>query len=169
MTTLLFPTKEKITFLCPNIKRSSVCFLLVWLVLALVQLIQHCPLPPSERPQAWCQLRYQSLTAGAPSLPQGRRAPCPHGFFICGSCRINVLFCLPRQEPWISIFLHYSLSRHGFVCEYVCLCLHVFLIFLNLSLLCLPSGNRILLCHFLKSFSFSSAFFLRMCVHFCHA
>lgn len=43
-----------------------------------------------------CQLRYESLTAGALSLPQGRRAPYPHGFFICGSCRINALF-LPSQ------------------------------------------------------------------------
>lgn len=90
-------------------------------------------------------MRCESLTAGALSLPQGRRAPYPHGFFICGSCRINVLF-LPSQTG--------TMDQHFFSpllitsCFYVCTCLSVcvftsFLFSLTFPPLCLPSGNHI--------------------------
>lgn len=51
-------------------------------------------LPSVTRPgaEARCHRWYRSLTAGAPFLPQGWGASYPHGFFICGSYRINVLF-----------------------------------------------------------------------------
>lgn len=108
----------------------SVSSLLVGLILAPVQLIQRCPVPPSERPR----LRVSCDTRAWPPVPcLCRRAEellTPMDFSFADLAESMLCFCIPRQGPWISIFFRRSSSLPAPFP--LCVQPYVFLILLNL-------------------------------------
>ena len=108
----------------------SVSSPLVGLILAPVQQIQRCPVPPSERPR----LRVSCDTRAWPPVPcLCRRAEellTPMDFSFVDLAESMLCFCLPRQGPWISIFFRHSSSLPALFP--LCVQPYVFLILLNL-------------------------------------
>lgn len=92
---------------------------------------------------------------GALAPLRGWRAPHTHGFFICGSHRINVLFLPSQTGTMDQHFLSPLLISCVFGCLCACepMCVYVFLIFHKLSQPCLLFGNHILCCFIFLLFS----------------
>lgn len=97
-----------------------VSYLLVRLVLAPVQLIQHCPLPPSERPRLGVSCNTRAWLAVPFLCRRAEEVLTPMDFSFVDFAESMFCFCLPRQGPWINISFHHSLSLYVSVCTCVC-------------------------------------------------
>lgn len=113
---VIFYSNIKInTFFFPKPKAE---FFLIYLVLFVAVWRVSFGLYPSASalPQVQClsEWRYEGLNVGTLCLPQSKRAPYIHGFFICGSLRINVLILPPQTGMWIRISFHHVSSTLSF-------------------------------------------------------
>lgn len=108
-----------------------VSFLLVRLVLAPVQLIQHCPLSPSKRPRLGVSCDTRAWLAVPFLYHRAEEVLTPMDFSFVDSAESMFCFCLLRQGPWINISFHHSFSLYVSACVCVFLCVFL-LIFRNL-------------------------------------